>query len=43
MSGDLLDIDGDLWQAPEGDPADSQESSAPFRITPYHPGTRGHS
>ena len=38
LSGELLDIDGDLWQPPEDDPAETQESSAPFRITSYHPG-----
>ena len=38
LSGELLDIDGDLWHPPEDDPAETQESSAPFRITSYHPG-----
>ena len=41
LSGEMMDLDGDMWQPPEGDPAENQESSAPFRITPYHPGVRG--
>ena len=38
LSGELLDVDGDVWQAPEGDPMENQESSSPFRIMPYHSG-----
>jgi hypothetical protein len=36
LSGDLLDTDGDLWEADEDDKTDELESSSPFRITPYH-------
>ena len=36
LAGELMDIDGELWRAPEDDEADEVESSAPFRITPYH-------
>ena len=37
LSGDLLDEDGELFVPPVDDVADRVESSAPFRITPYHP------
>ncbi|GAX74661.1 hypothetical protein CEUSTIGMA_g2109.t1 [Chlamydomonas eustigma] len=37
LSGELMDADGELWQAPPDDLVEEQESSEPFRITPYHP------